>query len=372
VSLHIEEVVGIDGFLQLETPWDACCRETGNDSFFLSHAWFRCCLVGLPEGVEPLVLLVRDGSAVVGIVPLLSQRTSWRIFPVRLLSLMQNQDSPFADMVLPQAQAAGILTMLLEHLDKRSGWHLCSVAKIDRTSPNAELLADSLGSRPHLRAPGGRSPILDVSGDWNTYWKAQSQRFKKTVRNVANRTGGLGRIQVTDQAAHGAAECLDVFRAVAAKSWKAQLPVSVTRNAGIARFFEALTHTLDARGQLSLWVLRLDGVPIATEYHVRDGSTVYALRSDFDEQYRDASPGAHLNACIVRAYFDGHVRLYDMGPGESAYKQRWATGAKEFDSFRLFKRSPYGLVLYNTEQRAVPQLRRAREWWRKDAMEIDS
>jgi hypothetical protein len=113
-----------------------------------------------------------------------------------------------------------------------------------------------------------------------------------------------------------------------------------------------------------LWVLRVDGEPVATEYHVRDGQTVYALRSDFDEQDGAASPGAHLNACIVRAYFDEGVSVYDMGPGDREYKQRWATAATERDAFWLFNRTPYATALYTMERRAVPRLRRVRDWWR--------
>ena len=329
--------------------------------------------MGLADGVEPLVLLVRDSSAVVGIVPLLSQRTSWRVFPTRLLSVMQNQDSPFVDLILPRKHTARALTTLFEHLSARSGWDMWAAARIDCASATAHRLAACLDGQRHLRALCGRSPILNVEGTWEDFWKAQSQRFKKTVRNVTNRVERLGRIDIIDQATVGtAADCLDVFQAVAAKSWKAALPVSVTGNAGIANFFRELTAAVHARGQLALWVLRLDGVPISTEYHVRDGDTVYALRSDFDERYREVSPGAHLNAFIMRTYFERDVRVYDMGPGESEYKRRWATGEREFETFWLFRQSPYALALYNVEHHAVPRLRRAREWWHRSGEHLDA
>ena len=157
---------------------------------------------------------------------------------------------------------------------------------------------------------------------------------------------------------------MPVFTSVADRSWKAELPISLRRNPSIRRFFEVLTSVLHARGQLRLWTLRLSGIPIATEYHVHDGDTVYALRSDFDDRYREASPGAYLNAYIVRTYFERGVRIYDMGPGDSEYKQRWANSVREQENFWLFSRTPYGLALYNMERRAVPPLRRAREWWR--------
>jgi hypothetical protein len=82
-----------------------------------------------------------------------------------------------------------------------------------------------------------------------------------------------------------------------------------------------------------------------------------------------------MNTCryhIICRYFEQRVHVYDMGPGDSEYKQRWATAAREHETFWLFKRTPYALALYNMERRAVPPLRRAREWWRKSGDQPDT
>ena len=115
--MRIDEVSGVDGFLQLGPLWEDFCRAEGCDSFFLSHSWFCCCLSGIAQGITPLVLLVREGSAVAGIVPLLLQRATWRIFPARLLSLMQNQDSPFVDMLISRSHAGAVVTILIDYGD---------------------------------------------------------------------------------------------------------------------------------------------------------------------------------------------------------------------------------------------------------------
>lgn len=366
--MHIEEIHDFESFLQLQSAWDDLCRRSQCDSFFLSHAWFRCCWLGKAVDERPFVAVARDGSSVVGLAPFVFNTIKWRIFPVRTVSLMQNQDSPFADVVLAPDRASEILQGLLDYLRRSSKSDVVSFSKISRSSPTHALLVNSGAGVRLIRAAGGRSPILQLDGDWNAFWTAQSQRFKKTVRHVANRVERLGRVTVEElSGAATAAECMQVFASVAARSWKAGLRISLRRNPGIARFFEALTSVLHASGRLLLWTLRVDGVPIATEYHVRDGDTVYALRSDFDERDGEASPGAYLNAHIIRTYFERGVRIYDMGPGDSQYKQRWANSARDQETFWLFRRSPYGLALYNMERRAVPQLRRVREWWRKSS-----
>lgn len=357
--MYVEEIESFEDFLRLESAWDELCAQRPEPAFFLSHWWFRCCWPGSESGPRPLILVARQGSEIGGIAPLLIRRSRWRGLPARAITLMQNQDSPRADFVLSPHRGRAALSAMLDHLARRRGWDLLRLGKIERGGSTDALLSELLDGAPHLRLPAARCPLLEIGGSWEEFWTGQSQRFKKTVRNVANRLERLGKVSVADMAAvASAAECASVFREVALLSHKKDLPISVGRNDRIARFFADLTEVLHRRSQLLFWVLRLDGRPIATEYHVRDGDRVYALRSDFDDRHRNSSPGTYLSQRIIRSYFDLGVRVYDMGPGESEYKQRWASGAADLDTFWVFNRTFYPSALYRFEQQVVPHLRR--------------
>lgn len=348
----------------LRPVWDAVVAAADRPSFFLSYDWFTCCLQRLEPNADPRVLVVRDGGEAIGVLPLVNGHRTWRLFPLRIVSVIENPDTPIGGFAARAGTAATVAQAIVDHHATLPGWQVFALAKVDPDGPAARALVPLCARRPFVRRTETRSPMVDMHGGWEAYWRAQSQRFKKTVRNVANRIERLGRIEIDDLAASGdPATCAAVFQDVAGRGWKATLATSPTASAAVARFFDALTAVLHQRRQLSLWVLRLDGKPIATEYHVHDGDTVYALRSDFDEQYRDASPGAHLNAVIVRSYFERGVRRYDMGPGDSEYKQRWATGTRTFDTYWLFNRTLYARAVYAFERRAIPPLRRARTWW---------
>jgi CelD/BcsL family acetyltransferase involved in cellulose biosynthesis len=362
--VQVEQITDFEAFLELEPTWSALSEQSGARSFFLSHAWFRCCWMGRREDERPSVVVVRDGSSVAGLAPFFTSAIKWRIFPVRAVQLMQNQDSPFADVVAVPDKADEILRAILAYLGRSSKSFVVAFNKLPRSSLTHGLLANSVTEEPLIRLPCGQSPILQLDGGWGGFWSAQSQRFKKTVRNVVNRVERLGRVAAEELSRTASAEeCLQVFASVADRSWKAELPISLRRNPSIRRFFEALTPALHGSGRLRLWTVRLDGAPIATEYHIQDGDTVVALRSDFDERYREASPGAYLNHQIIRQYFEEGMRIYDMGAGDNEYKLRWATSAKELDSFVLFGRSAYVKALYGLERHLIPHLRRARAWW---------
>ena len=360
--MEIEEVRHFDAFLELEPSWSELLGRSQRNSFFLSHAWFRCCWPDDPD-TKPLILLIREGGRLVGIAPLQLRHTTWRIFPVRMVDLMHNQDSPFADVILARTESKAVFHAVIEHLVTVSGWHLLSFNKLTQGSETDALLSGLLDTRPHLRTGDAVSPVLISDGTWSEFWSSRTQRFRKTVRNVINRLERLGQVSVEDLGSSATpTQCLDIFRRVAQRSWKANLPVSILRNPSVARFFEELTQTLRARAQLRFWVLSIDGEPVATEYHVQDGDAVYALRSDFDERLRDASPGAYLNYAITRSYFDEGVRRYEMGPGDAEYKRRWATEETQLDTVWVFNRTPYARALYQLERRAVPGLRTARAW----------
>ncbi len=365
--MRIEAIADFEAFLELEADWGALCKAAHAPSVFLSHAWFRCCWAGKSDDVRPLVLVARVGSSIVGVAPFFIHTSNWRIFPIRTALLMQNQDSPFAGFIAVADRAGAVAEGFFEHLTRVVRCDVVSLRKIMHDSPTHRVLLESPLAAPLIRAAGGDSPVLALRGDWSEFWAAQSQRFKKTVRNVVNRIERLGRVSVEELSANASAdECLRTYASVAARGWKAQLPISLGRNRAIAHFFDVLTAALHANQQLRLWVLRIDDRPIAAEYHVQDDDVVYALRSDFDDHYRDASPGAYLNEQIVRTYFERRLRAYEMGPGDNAYKQRWATGTTALDDFSFFSRRPYPMTVYTLEQHAVPRLRQARNWWRND------
>src|SRR5262249_38433574 len=161
-----------------EPAWTELCQETAA-SFFVSFPWFRCCIAGCGADADPLVLVIRDGATVMGIVPLLQQKDTWRIFPVRTIAILENQDSPFVDIVARPVHRTAVAATLLTHLAQRPGWHVLSVGKIDRASSTHAMLDEMLGGQPHLRTVGARSPMLQLDGSWEQYWTAQSQRFKK-------------------------------------------------------------------------------------------------------------------------------------------------------------------------------------------------
>jgi CelD/BcsL family acetyltransferase involved in cellulose biosynthesis len=253
---------------------------------------------------------------------------------------------------------------VLTHLSGRRDWDVLALHGLPAASLTLKALHALLPG--HYRwqpLPPLRSPYLNTAGTWEEFWAATSQRFKKTVRNVRNRLAKVGAVSIEEHrvVAPDSSVFADLL-AVSERSWKAPHELAIATMPGMPEFFRGLTARASARGWLRLWLMRLDGRPVASEYQLEADGRVHALRADFDASLpEDLSPGTHLTAEIVRALFGREtVYEYDMGPGDNEYKSRWASDAHELRRLRIFRPGAYGTLLHAVETHVLGSLRRLR------------
>lgn len=361
--MKVRRVQDLAGFRDLAGAWRELCRDSGQTSPFLSHDWFDCCWRACDSVRRPEVVLVEDAAGPVAFVPLVAWRGSLRGLPARWLGMLDAPDTPFVDW-LTLGRPDSIVRAVLDHLADRRDWDALVLDGVPATSPTLKALDAWLPDRfPSQNLGVARSPYLSLIGSWEAFWRSTSQRFKKTVRSVRNRLQRAGRVtldeyRLVDPRSAVFDELLDVSR----RSWKAPRRLAIATMPGMVEFFRELTSRASKNGWLRLWVLRLDGRAVATEYQLEADGRVHALRADFDESLPDElSPGTYLSAEIVRSLFarDG-VHEYDMGRGDNPYKSRWTTTAHESARLRVFRAGLYGSCLHALESRVVPVLRRLR------------
>ncbi|HEY7203380.1 MAG TPA: GNAT family N-acetyltransferase [Methylomirabilota bacterium] len=297
------------------------------------------------------------------LVPLHRRTTKVHGFPVRCLSLLDCPDSPVGDLI-PAGGDRLLVATLLDHLVARSDWDILELGRLPIESATLKLFESELEGRLRYRRAGSeQSPYLAIDGSWPEFYSSRSQRFKKTIRNIQNRLARLGSITVEEHRTLDAqGRLLEELIELTGRSWKADRGVAIATMPRMREFFSELSRRAARHGWLSLWLLRLDGRPIAMEYQLRANGVAYALRADYDLDYAAASPGSSLNFEVARALFErGDVREYHMGPGLNEYKMRWASGTHETVRLHVYRGGLYPALLHLLETRAVPMARRLRE-----------
>jgi CelD/BcsL family acetyltransferase involved in cellulose biosynthesis len=91
------------------------------------------------------------------------------------------------------------------------------------------------------------------------------------------------------------------------------------------QFYYEIGRLFLARGWLELWLLELNGSPVAAQFGFRYRDTVFGLQSGFDPQYSTDSVAYVLFAYVLKQLIASGVRRYDFLAGDSPEKSRWGT-----------------------------------------------
>lgn len=361
---HVTELRGAAAVERAADEWRDLLVRIGEVSPFLTPEWAQCCIDGFGETKDVRILLAHRQGQLVGVAPLWRDTFHPRGIRVRRLGFIESPDSVHIDFVLDPRYRARTLASFVDHLEgsRDACWDMVDLERSPAASPNLRLFQEAWvdrGGKAQQRL-SSRLPVISLQRGWQDYLASRSQKYRKTNRNIVNRMARLGEVTVelhtrdTDRTV--LAEAIDL----SARSWKQGRGVAIASREDFRRFFESLTSVATARGWLQLWLVRVDGRPVAMEYDLAAGGRVYALRSDFDEEFREQSPGAFLQFKILEHLFRGSYVEYNTGPGVNPYKLHMADASLENRALRLFQRNLTGTCLWALEAAMLPWARGVR------------
>lgn len=88
-------------------------------------------------------------------------------------------------------------------------------------------------------------------------------------------------------------------------------------------------------GLLRLSWLELDSRPVACEYQLLGGKTVYAYQSGIDPAALEEEPGRLATMASLRAAIESGLRVYDLLRGDEAYKAHWRARPRPCSDIRV-------------------------------------
>jgi len=366
-ALEIELISDPERLAALKPEWDALFAEQGErGSVFMSHSWYDCWWMHFRGGSELFVLVVRKGGRAVGIAPLMRRWLNLHGLPVRAVCFMTNGNSLHNDFLVHEPDRDEVLRELSRYLcEERGSWNLLQFHHVPADSPNCSALVERLSRCriPFHLSPTYDSPYLEVGGGWQQFISSRSQRARKTLRNIGNNLWRCGEVEVSEVKSYK--EFLLVREGilqVARNSWTQRVGDSLAHPVNSAFFDDLARHAAQA-GWLSLWLLWLDGRIIAFEYHLRGCGKQHALRASFDEEFRRLSPGAFLEAEILKRLFDepGGVLRFDFGGSFDDYKKRWSDTSLDHVTLNTFNGGLYSRIAAFHELTVVDAARKVRD-----------
>lgn len=325
-------------FLDLAAEWDALV-EPGQP--FLRHAWFVAWWRAFGAGAELAVATARDGERLVAAFPAVRRRGA--------LEAMANVHTPwFAPVAADDDARRAIVDAAIEAAP--SAFH--ADALVDTS------IADDARRHGRLVVVDDRhvSPIVEVAGGWDAYWKANKARLSETAR----RRRKLHREHEVEEHLVVAPDDLDAVLAegfaLEASGWKGRSGTAILDDERTAGFYRDAAAGYADAGLLRLSYLRVDGDMTAFDLAVLDGGAYLLLKTAYDESLRALAPGMALRLAVVERCFELGVD-HDFLGDDMPYKRVFSTTERRHLAVRAFRRAPVGVAGWLWRRRIRPALR---------------
>jgi CelD/BcsL family acetyltransferase involved in cellulose biosynthesis len=297
--------------------WDALA--VAESQPFAAPAWAMAWWRHLrPADARLRIILVHEGEALVGVLPLFSSGRRW-------MQLAHNL--PGAEPLARRGAEEGVAAQAAERLAAVDPRPATIELELRRRSPNwAALLADAW---PHGRGPTTRVtreepiPRVEIDAGYDAWFDSRSSKFRGEARNKRNRVqkaGGSFRYATAETLERD----VEAFLALHRSRQAGQGGTNLTDD-GIARMLVEAGGDLLDEGRLRLLCLDLDAETIAVRVLVRAGDEVGMWNSGFDEAHSKLSPSVQSMLRAIADAADGRDHLgVSLGPGGQSYKYRLA------------------------------------------------
>lgn len=295
-NLRLDIIETLAEFAALETAWSRLVDDS-NAGPFATFEWITCWgKVFWGKDIHAHIFVVWEGERLVAALPLaLEKKRVTHRLPLRVSTLHMLYDDRvgFHDVMMVSGYEAA-MDLIFAACQNRAAY-------LDLTPihPSAGLDALVACARKQGRwifvRDEIKTAISDLSDGWETHLSRRSSSNRKRTRALERKLKDRSIVHSADQTDEAGMRCLDMVFDVSRRSWKAKLGTDIGTKETDRAFFTNLFKTLAPKGRMHLVVLELDGVAVGTDVVLCEGTSAYALVSDYDEAYADQAVGRFVS-----------------------------------------------------------------------------
>ncbi len=274
---------------------------------------------------QMLFLAVREGSRLVGYLPLRRRRERVLGVECRRIGMLADHDTDRPGLVARAEDEARCCEAVFRHLlTQDRNWTFLELLFQDAES-GLDRLPTMASGRFHVRRfenmPNTTAPLPFRS--LKEYYKALGSSHRRNVASRGRKLLQAGRVEVVASCDPRARRALlDLFLDVERRSWKEAAQAGIRRHPKRMAFYRELCEP----GQplaLGFDIVLLDGLPVAASIAGSFEGTWYSLEVAFDEAYDDVGPGTLLWLMTFGSAIQAGARAYNLGGNYAYYKSRW-------------------------------------------------
>jgi CelD/BcsL family acetyltransferase involved in cellulose biosynthesis len=281
---------------------------------FSLPSWLGAWWSSFASGWRPVIRSVHHRGQVAGIAPLMRRGRE-----VRLIGDAEVCDH--LDFVVAPRQADVFYQHLLDHLAEEGVQRMVLQPVREDASVVTRLLpaAEKRGLRIRCD-PGSELFAMALPATWEDYLMGLQGKMRHEIRRKLRRLEEAGRVDLRCIRAPAA---VPAAMAVFIRLFRANAPAKAAFMTGpMPSYFRRLADRLAADGLLRLFIMDLDGRPIAATLCVEYRSTVYLYNNGYDGAFSPLSAGLLSKVLTIQDSIRRGCRGYDFLKGAEPYKRR--------------------------------------------------
>jgi len=365
-TIVVQRIEDPAAFQALREEWDELLAASLADSFFLTWEWLYAWWTHLAGDRRLFLLVARQGGRLVAIAPLsLRARRVAGVLPLRSVEFLgaDRLSSDYLDVIVRRGWEADAIPALARYLaDARLALELASVR---RAGCAAAALSRALTQRRWRmwEIPTAVCPFIDLSGHtWESYLGTlESKPRNDFLRLLKNLTKKFSVRLEPASSEHQRREFMAHLVRLHNLRWQNLGGSDALHTADLVAFHDEVSRVTLERGWLRLFVLWLDGQPVASLYGFRYGRTFYFVQTGFDPAYGRHAVGLITVGLTIKSAIAEGAEEYDFLRGDEAYKFRWAREVRHLATLEVYPRGAPELLYRRTQRLTAVAKRIARQ-----------
>jgi CelD/BcsL family acetyltransferase involved in cellulose biosynthesis len=353
-QFQIRTIEDSSAFNQMEQEWNALLESSAADNLFLSWDWLNLWWRHLGKDRRLHVVEIRSNGTLVALLPLC-------IVSERLEFLGTGSvGSDYLDFIVhPDHQAvarAAIVRALRETGRIMRFAQLRADAAV--TSVASRLAEDGY----HIvERTTGVCPYVSLDGlTWNEFLSSLGQSHRENVRRRIRHLEKRGAFFEVTKTEADRRRNLRILFELHARCWEDRGGSDGLHTEELISFHEEFSRIALERGWLRLFVLHVDGRPVAAVYGFLRNGKFYFYQSGFEPAFRSSSVGLVALALTIRQAIEEKAPEFDFLHGNEEYKFRWARETRDLKCIEFYPQTLAGSFAMQWNQAARATRRMAR------------
>jgi CelD/BcsL family acetyltransferase involved in cellulose biosynthesis len=329
--------------------WRQLCQEGACDQPFFRPEWIASSIRAFASERPVLLITVRDGTRLRGVLPLLREKVWACGLPATKLRSAADH-TPRFDFI--HGQGPGVEEALRagwNEIKSQNDWDVIELGNVQEGAAAERLLSyaredgfltyrHQYALSPYILLKGNKPP-----GDFSQF--ARSSRFRYRLRHSWRELEKIGSISLRRVEASDPAT-LKKFYDLEQSGWKGKRGTAIACNREIRQFYDSIANYATQYGYLSLYFLQQGDTVLAAHFAFSCGGGYYPLKVAYDERYSQFGLGHLIIGAVLQDCAALGLSEFDCLGHWTEAKAKWASQVRPHHFCYIFRRSLAGRALH--------------------------